>query len=375
MRPGRFFCAYMDIDDGAAVARFGESLLTWAKTLHRPMPWRDERDAYKIWLSEVILQQTRVAQGEAYYRRFVEAFPTVRDLADASADRVMALWQGLGYYSRARNLHRAAKRVAEGGGAFPTAYAELLTLPGVGPYSAAAIASFAANEDVAVVDGNVYRVLARVFGIDAPIDTTRGQARFRELAERLLVRGRAGAYNQAIMDFGATVCTPRRPACPSCPLRGDCSAFREGLVEQLPVKSKRPRRRTRQLEYLHIVGPGGAVVLRQRGAGDIWQGLYEFPVVEVSSERAGEAAVISPGEEARRLLSQGSTLSEATFVGVSPPVRHQLTHQELIIRFWRFSVSQTTPDGLWVGPEELSSYGLPQPIVNYLANRQLGLAL
>ena len=366
----------MSSDEEAAVVGFGESLLAWARTLHRPMPWRDERDAYKIWLSEVILQQTRVAQGEGYYRRFVEAFPTVRDLADAPADQVMALWQGLGYYSRARNLHKAAKQVVDGGGTFPIAYADLLQLPGVGPYSAAAIASFAANEDVAVVDGNVYRVLARVFGIDTPIDTTVGQAQFRELADRLLVPGRAGAYNQAIMDFGATVCTPRRPDCPACPMRESCSAYAHGRVAELPVKSKRIQRRTRQLEYLHLVGPRGEILLRQRGAGDIWQGLYDLPVVEVDADTGGLSAEDNVENTARRLLDAVPAVAEsATFRGVLPPIRHQLTHQELVIRFWRFGVSRTTEDELWVLPNELHAYGLPQPLVNYLANRQLGLAL
>lgn len=364
----------MEDDDGAAVAGFGESLLVWAETLHRPMPWRDERDAYKIWLSEVILQQTRVVQGEGYYRRFVEAFPTVADLAGAPADRVMALWQGLGYYSRARNLHRAAQQVVAEGGAFPAAYTELLKLPGVGPYSAAAIASFAANEDVAVVDGNVYRVLARVFGIGTPIDTTRGQSQFRELADRLLVRGRAGAYNQAIMDFGATVCTPRRPRCVACPLRERCRAYAQDLVDALPVKSKRPKRRTRYFEYLHVVGPRGETLLRRRGAGDIWQGLYDLPLIEIGVDSGTSIAEARPELTARHLINRLPNLPEAaSFLAVSPPLKHQLTHQELVIRFWRFSVSVIDDASLWVLPSDIHAYGLPQPLVNYLANRQLGL--
>ncbi len=366
----------MEKDDVGAITSFGESLLAWAQRLDRPMPWRGETDAYKIWLSEVILQQTRVAQGEGYYRRFVEAFPTVSDLAAAPEDRVMALWQGLGYYSRARNLHRAAKRVAEQGGVFPTNYAALLELPGVGPYSAAAIASFASNEDVAVVDGNVYRVLARVFGIDDPIDTGRGQKTFRELADRLLIRGQAGTYNQAIMDFGATVCTPRRPQCPTCPLRDRCAAFRVDRVAELPVKSKRIKRRTRHFAYLHVLGPLGETLLRRRGGGDIWQGLYEFPLVELEPADVSNRADRAPEAVAAGLLAHLPELNDlAIFRGVTPPIKHQLSHQELVIRFWRFGVSRRTPEATWVMPYEMAAYGMPQPLVNYLADRQLGLSI
>lgn len=347
------------------------------------MPWRGERDAYRVWLSEVILQQTRVAQGEGYYRRFLAAFPTVHALAAAPADDVMALWQGLGYYSRARNLHRAAQRVvAEHAGAFPTGYAELLKLPGVGPYTAAAVASFSSGEDVAVVDGNVYRVLARVFGLDAPTDTPAGQRAFQALADRLLVRGRSPAYNQAIMDFGATVCTPRRPACPSCAFRQNCSAHAAGTVEALPVKSKRPERRRRRLEYLHLVAPGDEVLVRRRGAGDIWQGLYDLPVVEVADP--GE-----PTEPQDQDAAAGALLAEtfarlvphATLATATAPARTQLTHQELVIRYWRYGVTaagfgESPPEGMrWVGATELAGLGVPQPLKRYLSGGQLGLGV
>ena len=382
---------------------FAPTLLTWAATLHRPMPWRGERDAYRIWLSEVILQQTRVAQGEAYYRRFLEAFPAVQDLAAAPADEVMALWQGLGYYSRARNLHEAAKQVVADGGTFPTAYTELLKLPGVGPYSAAAIASFSSGEDVAVVDGNVYRVLARVFGLAEPIDTPAGRRAFRELADELLPRGRSAAYNQAIMDFGAIVCTPRRPRCPECPFRENCSAHAAGTVDERPVKSKKLRRRRRHLEYLHVVREDGSVLLRRRGSGDIWEGLYDLPVVEAAGQRdtntvhevhrvhSGDAPAIDQMDQAdliaRRLIAEAlpALVPHAAFASVTAPTRTQLTHQELILRYWRYSVvagfgaSPTNENAAdeaasfrWVSPSELPALGIPQPLKRYLAGGQTG---
>ena len=370
--------------------RFPRRLLTWAATLHRPMPWRGERDPYRVWLSEVILQQTRVAQGEAYYRRFLGAFPTVADLAAAPADDVMALWQGLGYYSRARNLHRAAREVVDRhGGRFPTDHATLLTLPGVGPYTAAAIASFAGGEDVAVVDGNVYRVLARRFGIDAPIDTPAGRRTFRTLADGLLPRGEAAAYNQAIMDFGATVCTPRRPRCGECPLREDCVALATDRVGGLPVKRKRPERRRRHLDYLHLVGPRGEVLLRRRGGGDIWQGLYDLPAVESARARAGAPAAVAAALVA---AAAPRLVGHASFAAVTPPAKTQLTHQELVLRFWRYrvtgegvgavgvsppgaTVAQGTQAWRWVPAAQLGGLGVPQPLRRYLDDPQTALSL
>ena len=341
------------------------------------MPWRGERDAYRIWLSEVVLQQTRVAQGEGYYRRFTEAFPTVQDLAAAPTDEVMALWQGLGYYSRARNLHKAAQQVVAQGGTFPTAYAELLQLPGVGPYSAAAIASFSSGEDVAVVDGNVYRVLARVFARHEPIDTPAGQRHFRHLANELLPRGQSAAYNQAIMDFGATVCTPRRPRCPECPLRENCSAHAAGTIDELPVKSKKLKRRRRHLEYLHVVREDGSVLLRRRGSGDIWEGLYDLPVVEAAAQRETDAAPAT--HMAHRLISEAlpRLTDYAAFRSVTAPARTQLTHQELVLRYWRYDIEtgfgESPPSGMrWVSPPELAELGVPQPLKRYLSGGQTG---
>ena len=371
------------------------------------MPWRGERDPYRVWLSEVILQQTRVAQGEGYYRRFVAAYPDVAALAAAEEDEVLALWQGLGYYSRARNLHAAAKQVVAAGAAFPREYAALLRLPGVGPYSAAAIASFVGGEAVAVVDGNVYRVLARVFRVDAPIDRPAGQRTFRALAQHLLLVSDPGAYNQAIMDFGATVCTPRAPRCASCPLRDRCVAWREGRVGELPVKTAKLRRRRRYIDYLHLVRADGATLLRRRGPGDVYQGLYDLPAVETAAgfadkaqDRTRSLPSVAEPDLLATLLPQW--VGRATLESISPPVRQQLSHQELILRYWRYRVPASDPDegrpGMvdpagapqlrepatprdqatelrWYGPAELTRVGLPRPLARYLEDPSLSLPL
>ena len=332
------------------------------------MPWRGERDPYRIWLSEVILQQTRVAQGAAYYERFTQAFPTVHDLAAAHEDQVLALWQGLGYYSRARNLHKAAKLVAERG-AFPDDYAGLLALPGVGPYTAAAIASFAYGEPVAVVDGNVYRVLSRYFGVDEPIDKPAGQRAFKSLAQELLPASQPAAYNQAIMDFGATVCTPKRPRCPSCPLRDSCSALSQNRVDVLPRKAGTVKRRTRYFDYLRIADARGRLWVRRRGGGDIWQGLYDLPLVE------GATGFAERPQLEERLRQAG--IADVELLGRSQPRKHVLSHQELRARFWSFALRQNRGDapdlsaladgaGKWVQADELLGMGIPQLLHRYL---------
>ena len=230
---------------------FSAVLLQWFKENGRPLPWRQTDDAYAIWLSEVILQQTRIAQGTAYWERFMAQWPSVDDLAAATEDEVLKAWQGLGYYSRARNLHAAARQVV-GKGGFPRTFKELKTLKGVGDYTAAAIASFAFGEPVAVVDGNVYRVLSRYFGIDTPIDSTQGKKEFQAMAQSLIPHGEPADYNQAIMDFGAIQCTPASPRCAACPLCETCIAFREHRTEGLPVKSKKVKQRERRFTYLYI---------------------------------------------------------------------------------------------------------------------------
>ena len=260
---------------------FVAGLLEWnTKANTRQMPWKGEKDAYKIWLSEIILQQTRVEQGWSYYLRFIEKYPTIQDLAAANPDEVYKLWEGLGYYSRCRNMLAAAQQVMHQHlGVFPGSYEQILQLKGVGPYTAAAIGSFAFQLPHAVVDGNVIRIVARFFGIDLPFDTTEGKKRFAELAQQLLPVAKPATYNQAIMDFGATICKPAAPLCKKCPLAVSCKALATQQISSLPVKSKQLQIKTRWFCYLIIQGPLGTLV-QQRSAKDIWQHLYQFPLHE-----------------------------------------------------------------------------------------------
>ena len=323
---------------------FAATLLQWFKNNGRSLPWRETKDAYAIWLSEVILQQTRIVQGMSYWERFMAQWPTVNDLAAATEDEVLKAWQGLGYYSRARNLHTAAQQVVELDG-FPQTFKELKTLKGVGDYTAAAIASIAFGEPVAVVDGNVYRVLSRYFGIDTPIDSTEGKKEFQALAQSLLPINEPADYNEAIMDFGATQCTPNSPHCSACPLCETCVAFREQRINELPVKSKKVKQRERHFTYLYIEYEG-KIAIHQRGAGDIWQGLWEFPQAEqlTSSED-------SAWENEAQLLQKG--------------VKHILTHQILLadIYLWRpKNRPQLPPEFIWIEKQDLENYALPRLI-------------
>ena len=268
---------------------FSRALLPWYRAHRRPLPWRGDPDPYRVWLSEVILQQTRVDQGLAYWQRFTERYPTVKDLATAPEGEVLKLWQGLGYYSRARNLLSAARQVVnDHGGQFPSTHAELLKLKGVGDYTAAAIASICFGRPDAVVDGNVFRVLARVFGIETPIDSTAGRKEFRALAGRLLDPAHPGDHNQAVMELGATVCTPKNYACLLCPLQARCIAFATGRIDALPVKAGVTRTRDRFFNYLHIATAKG-LFLRQRTGKDIWQGLWELPLIESEKPLSAKA--------------------------------------------------------------------------------------
>ena len=269
---------------------FSTEILRWFRENGRDLPWRETRDPYAIWLSEIILQQTRIAQGWEYWERFMQTYPHVEDLATASEDDVLKLWQGLGYYSRARNLHAAARQIVALG-EFPNTLDGIKSLKGVGDYTAAAIGSFAFNLPAAVVDGNVYRVLSRYFGIDTPINSTQGKKEFAALAQSLLPASEAAAYNQGIMDFGAIQCTPQSPKCLLCPLAETCEALRNGRVEELPVKNKTVKVKTRHLSYVYIRYKAPAlesqaeaenhaeseswIAIHRRGEGDIWQGLWE----------------------------------------------------------------------------------------------------
>lgn len=334
---------------------FSQKILHWYSENKRNLPWRNTRDPYKIWLSEVILQQTRVVQGEPYYLKFVENFPTVQDLAEASEERVLKLWQGLGYYSRARNLHATAKTVVlEHGGRFPDSYDELLKLKGVGDYTASAIASICFAEPRAVVDGNVYRVLARHFGVDIPINSTKGIKYFKQLAIEVMDKKMIRDYNQGIMEFGAIQCAPKKPYCLLCPLNESCAALKGNLVQTLPVKENKTKVKRRNFNYLVWLDPNNKTRLRQRKGKGIWQNLWEFPLLESENELNGQ--------EIRDLISENDSFQ--IFLYNETSILHKLSHQHLYTKFWIVETKDTIKDGiLW---EDLDRYPVPVLISDFI---------
>lgn len=336
---------------------FTSTIGRWFTVHGRSLPWRETRDPYKIWISETILQQTRVAQGLDYYHRFLASFPDVFTLAKADEAEVLLLWQGLGYYSRARNLHEASRQIAEMG-AFPADYAHIRMLKGVGDYTAAAIASFAFDLPYAVLDGNVYRVLSRYLGVDTPIDSSAGHKEFRMWADEMLDRKAPALYNQAIMDFGAMVCTPKSPDCMGCPLRESCVAYAENKVMVLPVKSRKQRVRDRFFTYYYIKDVRGDVMIQRRSAQDIWKGLYQLPLVET-------AAPLSFSDAIRQIPAAGTDC-----MLVAKDVVHRLSHQVLHADVYRVEAVERKAvpfsDGVWIRPEEISEYAMPQLLVRIL---------
>lgn len=293
------------------------------------MPWRNTTNPYHIWLSEIILQQTRVAQGLPYYERFVATFPRVQDLAAASQEEVLKLWQGLGYYSRGRNLHETAQYITqELGGTFPSTYKDLLRLKGVGDYTASAIASISFNEATAVVDGNVYRVLSRVYGIETPINSTSGQKEFKQLAQELIDPEQPATFNQAIMEFGAIQCKPQNPYCLHCIFQQRCVAFRTNKIAELPVKLKKTKVKKRFLNYLVFISSDQKTLMHQRTGKGIWQGLYEFPFIEMDGdeERFRKSALLKKELEQHTVLSLEKHNEK--------PIIHKLSHQHLYTTFW-----------------------------------------
>lgn len=312
----------------------GDKIIDWYKDNGRNLPWRNTKNPYKIWISEIILQQTRVAQGYDYYCRFIERFPDFQTLAEADEDEVMKYWQGLGYYSRARNLHEAARSIVEKG-TFPDTYPEVRNLKGVGDYTAAAICSFAYDMPCAVVDGNVYRVISRWMGVEEPIDTGAGKKVFAALADELLDKKQPALYNQAIMDFGALQCVPSSPSCMLCPLSDSCVALQKGLVEELPRKVHKTKVSNRYFHYFYVRA-GAYTYIYKRGLGDIWRNLYEFPLIETETE-LDEQGVLQ--------LSQFATLFGNCEVEniklVAKNVKHVLSHRVIYADCYEIEIPET----------------------------------
>lgn len=315
------------------INEFTEAIIKWYEENKRELPWRESSDPYLIWISEIILQQTRVVQGYDYFLRFVKRFPDVQTLADADEDEVMKYWQGLGYYSRARNLHAAAKSM---NGVFPKTYAEVLALKGVGEYTAAAVCSFAYGMPYAVVDGNVYRVLSRYFGIDTPIDSTEGKKLFAALADEMLDRKRPALYNQGIMDFGAIQCTPQSPDCLFCPLADSCSALAKGLVAKLPVKQHKTKTTNRYFNYIYVRA-GAHTFISKRTADDIWKNLFELPLIETPVALSEEEFLALP--EFRAFFAQGE---QPVVRSVCREVKHVLSHRVIYADFYEVTLPEET---------------------------------
>lgn len=341
--------------------RFASIIINWYENHKRDLPWRHTTNPYYIWLSEVILQQTRVDQGLNYYLRFIERYPTVMDLAAANEDDVLKLWQGLGYYSRARNLHAAAQLVAkEYKGIFPAEYKEILRLKGVGDYTAAAIASFSYDLPHACVDGNVYRVLSRVFAIDTPIDTPQGKRIFAELANELLDKKRPGIYNQAIMEFGALQCTPANPNCGNCPLSDMCLAVAEGKVNQYPRKAGKVKTRNRYFNYLDIRYQD-FVYLQKRTAKDIWHNLYELILIE--SENPLSIEELQNDDRFHEIFADAGQ----EFIDTAFQAKHILSHQTIYATFYRIEIEkELTGDYLQINKREIDNYPISRLVERYL---------
>lgn len=376
---------------------FANTIISWFRENGRALPWRETRDPYAIWLSEIILQQTRIAQGWEYWERFMAQYPTVEDLAAAHEDEVLKLWQGLGYYSRARNLHTAAKQIVALGH-FPDTLEGIKQLKGVGDYTAAAIGSFAFDIPAAVVDGNVYRVLARYFGIDTPINSTQGKKEFAALAQSLLPSSKSSdvlsfispvsdslstsslvaAYNQAMMDFGAIQCTPQSPKCLLCPLAETCEAMRSNRVAELPVKQKTLKVKTRHLSYIYIRCKGMTAIHR-RGEGDIWQGLWEpfnaSDIAEACASPSSTQASLSSTKFSTSLTKLSSFKKELAadlhlsnvdaLQLLAQDVKHVLTHRILLADFYLLETDarpQLPDDYIWIKEEEIEDYGIPRLI-------------
>ena len=341
--------------------KFSSRILHWYYNNQRNLPWRESKNPYKVWISEIILQQTRVAQGVNYYKSFVATFPDIKDLASAEEEQVLKLWQGLGYYSRARNIHFSAKHIQHNlGGVFPSNYKDLIKLKGVGPYTAAAISSICYNEKRAAVDGNVYRVLARVFGISSAINSSLGIKEFQNLANSLISDKYPGDYNQGLMELGATVCTPKKADCLGCPLQSICIAFSKNTVALLPVKEKKLKIRNRYLNY-YCIEYKNNILMNKREAKGIWQNLYDFPLEENDSE-----ATISEDINSNYITNFIGT-DEVNIVRTKT-YKHKLSHQNLNITIHHIKTSQlqNCSTSKLYSKQQISNLPVPKPIEDFL---------
>ena len=339
---------------------FSKTLIRWYSNNKRILPWRETKSPYYIWLSEIILQQTQVKQGLPYYEAFVTKYPTVFDLANADEDDVLKLWQGLGYYSRARNLHASAKYVVdELKGVFPNSYKNLLNLKGVGDYTASAIASICFDEATAVVDGNVYRVLSRYFGIDTPINSSKGTKEFKALAQELIDKSNPADFNQAMMEFGATQCKPKKPKCHICPFQDVCVAFNKNKIDDLPVKIKSAKAKKKFFNFLVFISEDGRTIFEKREGKGIWQNLYQFPLIETNKD--WDTLGFKKELEKHVLIQDGafelSLYNEDAII-------HKLSHQHLYTKFWILSVNKLSVEGIPLS--EIRAYAVPILIGNFI---------
>lgn len=335
-------------------------IISWDKSHDRYLPWRGEKNPYKVWVAEIILQQTRVEQGMKYYHRFIHNFPTVKDLADAEIDQLMLAWEGLGYYSRARNMHSTAKYIAyQCHGSFPENYHELLQLKGIGPYTAAAIASFAFGKPYAAVDGNVYRILSRLYNYSWPIDQVSSKKKFKAAAQQLLGKKDPAAFNQAMMNFGALICTPKRPGCQNCIVSKYCEGRKKGKIALLPLKRKKTRRKTRYFSFWVFKDKQGNFFLEKRDSKDIWRNMYQFPLQEHNSEKD---------------FNQDPT-SLDEILAISKIYKQVLTHQTIFARFFVISTASNKIKDLRlltvVKKDKLRNFAFPKIINCYLDDNWL----
>lgn len=346
------------------LADFGEKLLLWYTIKKRKLPWRETNDPYAIWLSEIILQQTKISQGLSYYNQFINNYPTVFDLAKARENEILKLWQGLGYYSRARNMHETAKViVTEFDGKFPKEYSQLKKLKGVGDYTAAAISSIAFNGNHAVVDGNVFRVLSRLFGIKTPIDSTKGKKEFQLIAESLLNKNTPGEHNQALMEFGALQCIPQNPDCKSCPYNPDCIAFNSGLTELLPVKRGKTKTRRRYFNYL-VISENNHIYMNKRKQNDIWRNLYDFPLIEDKIK----SDINELSTQIKKIVAD----SDLLFHEVTDWEKHVLSHQHIYYRFIYMEIppqKNSLNDLIKVDKKDIFEFAVPRLIERELLKK------